>query len=60
MSENITARVTEDEHDVKEYREVKRRADLHQAVWEASQSMGADEIREYVESTLREVDGDAL
>lgn len=35
------------------------RADLWKAVWEASQVMSYDEIREHVEGTLREIESDA-
>lgn len=41
------------------HRDGKRRADLRHAVWEASQSMGTDEIADFVVGVLCEIDTDA-
>jgi hypothetical protein len=41
------------------HRAGKRRADLRQAIWEASQSMGTDEIADFVGGVLCEIDTDA-
>lgn len=37
----------------------KRRVALRQSVWEAHQDMTADEIREFVDAVIREVEADA-
>jgi hypothetical protein len=37
---------------------VRAKAELRQATWEATQFMSFDEIRDYVEAVLREVETD--
>jgi len=37
----------------------RKKAGLWSAVWEASQLLSFDEIREHVEATLREIESDA-
>lgn len=39
---------------------LKTKADLRQSVWEARQHFSHREIREYVESVLREIESDKL
>lgn len=52
----VTTGVTDEE---RAHRAGKRRADLRRATWEASQSMGTDEIADFVGEVLHEIDADA-